>query len=233
MTKKEARSLTTPQKSSEVVPCANCGERPAQVRWPTTFEKLYEPCEICSDRIAEEKKTRQREQRERDMLFQFPLLYRESDQSRFPEIWKEIKTWEAGNLLLFGPSGKCKTRMICTLGKMHYVRDGVDPVFMNSGEFARLVRTQYDDDLKRDNRKRLREITNCRLLLWDDIGKQANSASVEEAVFELLEHKISYGHTIMATSNATGESMESSMSADRGQPFIRRIREFFKTYYCE
>lgn len=208
--------------------CERCGEKEALARHPTTYETIYQPCEKCQIIILEEKKLQQRKQRSEQDLIEIPKIYRQSDESRFPKCWEKVKNWNGGHLLIYGGTGQCKTRMVCAIAKKIFIEKAIRPVFVTSGQLARLVRSRFDDEVKRTARKRLEEISNGKLLIWDDIGKQANTPAVEEATFELLETRVSWGLDTLATSNATGDTMESGMSADRGTPFVRRVREFFE-----
>ena len=160
---------------------------------------------------------------------QIPRRYQENDCSRFPGEWLEIIKWKPNSdgrgLVVVGDTGKCKTRMLCQLA-MNLAHIGVKFSFMRSSTLAALVRQQFSDFEPWAAKDEIKRLSRVPVLIVDDLGKQASSPAVEEAFFDLIEERTSQGLPVLVTANAKGAELERMMSADRGHPLIRRIRDF-------
>lgn len=162
---------------------------------------------------------------------EIPRRYQNSDEDQFPAIWSEIKTWrpnpEGIGLLLAGPKGTCKTRMICKLA-IDMQEDG--PIlfaYERSSGLAKLVRRQNSFDEGAVNR--IEYLHRVPVLILDDLGKQASSPTVDEEIFDLIDTRISEMLPTLISTNLVSAELEGSMRADRGGPLVRRIKEFSRT----
>lgn len=236
------------QKASETELCPKCGEAPAQLFGcpELGISSTAWPCEECEEKEWEECKEREREEkreriakRRNDLIeSRIPPLYRDSDVARFPVEWNEIKDWspeDEKGLILVGSSGTCKTRMAAEILRRLCLKDGVNIGFVRASELAKLVRDQFYSEAKVSEKARgaLRFLQTIQVLCLDDLGKQANSPTVEEAIFELIEERTSHFLPMIVTVNAVGDELATMMSADRGAPIVRRLREFCKPVVIE
>lgn len=161
---------------------------------------------------------------------EIPSRFRENDTSRFPPVWKCIKDWkpdaEGIGILLVGDSGRGKTRMLCEI--MIRLQDHTPTrfAFISSAGFAGLVRRQFDFT-DGSARNRIDYLHRVPVLIFDDLGKQNNSPTVEEEIFHLIDTRTSEMRSTLITSNfRSRKEMESSMTSDRGKAIARRILEF-------
>lgn len=76
-------------------------------------------------------------------------------------------------------------------------------------------------------------IKNCDLLFIDDLGKSrfksvsGDGRASEEFLFDLVDGRIKSNLPTIITCNMNGEDLQKSMSEERGEAFVRRLREFF------
>lgn len=195
-----------------------------------TFAPLCDACEAQQRQREEHKVEAIIKADAADMIAQeIPRRYRENDCSRFPAEWSQIIKWKPNSdgrgLVVVGDTGKCKTRMLCQLA-MNLAHIGVKFSFMRSSTLAALVRQQYSDFEPWAARDEIKRLSRVPVLIVDDLGKQASSPAVEEAFFDLIEERTSQGLPVLVTANAKGAELERMMSADRGRPLIRRIRDY-------
>ena len=236
---------TTNPKDSETELCDICGERPAKVLETELGDKPYRwvfPCHPCAEKQAAEEllETERRIAGERRDLFEriVPPLYQDSDPRHFPPEWEAIKRWrpkDGKGLIIVGASGKCKTRMAAELLRILLCDEGRRIGFVRASELAKLVREQFQnvESVAVQARERLRDIRTAGILCFDDLGKQANSPTVEEAIYELIEDRTAHKRPMIVTVNAVGDELEQMMSDDRGAPIVRRLREFCEPVIIE
>ena len=63
-------------------------------------------------------------------------------------------------------------------------------------------------------------------MLIDDLGKQKMTERAEVELYDVLEHRTNNLKPTIITTNATYLQLTKMLSEDRGQPIIRRIRDF-------
>ena len=211
--------------------CPGCD---AQVKAITfagkTWADLCDACEAKQRELEKEKLQAKLKARAAESIAkEIPRRYRKNDCSRFPAEWSQIIKWEPNSdgrgLVVVGDTGKCKTRMLCQLA-INLAHIGVKFSFMRSSTLAALVRQQYSDFEPWAARDEIKRLSRVPVLIVDDLGKQASSPAVEEAFFDLIEERTSQGLPVLVTANAKGAELERMMSADRGRPLIRRIRDY-------
>lgn len=213
--------------------CCDCGEKPAQVL-RIMSKTIPFPCGDCSE--AREKAYRAavasdaETDRQEHYRKQIPKLFRQSEISRYPGQWSQIQNWPNASpwLLLCGPSGVCKTRMACTALALR-ISEGTKGHFVSSPRFAKCVRDQWSDTRAHDALETWRRSP---ALVLDDIGKAHNTEIIQEALFELVDFRASNLLPTLFTTNTTGEELSRMFSGDRGEPLLRRIREFSEIIPC-
>lgn len=156
-----------------------------------------------------------------------PHEYAITDESRLPqEQWEAVKIWKPSNrgLLLRGATRAGKTRCAWMLIK-RLAKAGVRTLaFSPLGFHNELVRKQLDGEGK----DFIDKCGRADLVFLDDIGKGKMTENVEAFLFELIEVRTSSGLPTIATTNDSGDSLQSRMSSPRALPFLARIREFFE-----
>jgi hypothetical protein len=140
--------------------------------------------------------------------------------------WRGILEWQFGNrgLLIRGESGRCKTRAMWRLIRRLF-NERRKVIALTSAQFDRQCRdaggsfnlTAWFDRLAK-----------CDVLFLDDLGKAAWTAGTEAQVFDLIDERTREGRPILCTTNDDGQTLAARLSDNRGDPLIRRLRE-----YCE
>ena len=161
-----------------------------------------------------------------------PPLYQNSDESRFPPAaWRQVKAWEPGprGLLLAGPTGRCKTRMVWALLK-RLMLAGCSVTAYDSVRFGHDCIDAFRNS---DGTRWFDGLCVCSVLFLDDLGKVPATERVEAELFGVIETRIAHERPILATTNAAGAELTARLSADRGAPMIRRLREFCDVIVCD
>lgn len=146
------------------------------------------------------------------------------------------------SLGLFGVSGAGKTRAGFHILSRHYERGWnvyavhAAHAWDNSEHVQGLssaAALQYsDNDKTRESARRcLEKARTCGILLLDDVGKERAgrdgtvSEAVGEAVYSLIEYRVSHNKPIVWTCNMDAGDLESRLGADRGVPILRRLKD--------
>jgi len=133
-------------------------------------------------------------------------------------------SWKYGprGLLLVGPSGVCKTRIAWRIVRREFDA-GRRVVAMKAHRFGlEAVELQTTRGFK-DWFDRL---VRAPLLFVDDLGKGRFTDAVESHFFGLIDERTERGRPLIVTTNSTGGALASRMSADRGEPIVRRLRDY-------
>ncbi len=159
-----------------------------------------------------------------------PPLYQETDPSHpnFDQAkLAKVNAWTAktGGLVLYGPSGRGKTRAAYLALRRHY-DSGVDCFAINHVQFARASSDQFHERREREARELLEKCDKVDLLLFDDLGKAKMTERAELDLYSMLETRAAYNRPLIITTNADQDRLGESMSEDRAEPILRRIREF-------
>ena len=206
--------------------CANeveCPDDPLLSRF-TLF------CPECCQRLAAESKTKAEESLRFELSKKWqsicPPSFRDTRIELLPrpEKAQEIMAWNYGKtgVLLHGKTGKGKSRcawLLCekvfNSGKSIQVLNALAG-FEYAGIFeggARAAQEWIDRRCK------------CGLLFFDDVFKVKLTDSFEAAVFAIVDYRIAHELPILATLNDTGDTLSKRMSEDRGEAFVRRLKE--------
>jgi len=143
----------------------------------------------------------------------------------YPALLHRVLAWDYNprGLLLHGPTGRGKSRVLWALGKREFFA-GRDFVALDATTLMR-----YSSLLMRDGGEADRlvdQLCKCPLILLDDVFKTKLTEAREELLFQVLEFRTSRQLPILVTTNDTGPSLTARFSQDRGEPFVRRLREF-------
>jgi DNA replication protein DnaC len=77
----------------------------------------------------------------------------------------------------------------------------------------------------------MKMLSKCDILFIDDLGKSkfqtfdGTGKAAEEFLFDLVNDRMAAMKPCVFTCNKDGETLKASMSEDRGEPFLRRLRE--------
>jgi hypothetical protein len=141
--------------------------------------------------------------------------------------WRRIFDWKFGHrgLLVRGETGQCKTRAMWRLLRQLF-GERRKVVARTSAHFDRECRDAGGNFTLSDWFKRLAEVD---VLFLDDLGKARWTEGTEAQIFDLIDIRTREGRPILATTNDTGTSLAARLSPDRGEPLIRRLRDYCET----
>lgn len=77
----------------------------------------------------------------------------------------------------------------------------------------------------------VKKLKEAHVLLIDDFGKakmvgqDGQSLKNEELLFEIIDHRLNFDLQTIITTNDTPETLVARMSADKGQPLVRRLHD--------
>lgn len=147
-------------------------------------------------------------------------------------LYLQCQAWtpESGKwLVIHGPPGACKTRVVGTLAK-RLIMAGHIVTWTTAGKLQETVEelnsfAKADESLRSAARARLRVWKEAGILILDDLGKNTWTPSLESKLFELIDHRETHYLPTIITSNRPLLHLVDDMSADRGGPIVGRIRE--------
>lgn len=195
-----------------------------------------EPCRLRFDAEEQERETERRRKAERDRRERAvktfericPTLYRQSDTERFPaDAWRIVAGWRyaPAGLLLMGPSGTCKTRMLWQRVKALMIDEGKTVVAYNAVEFANAASSAFFAGASEGERF-TNKLCNAGLVFLDDLGKQRLTERVESTLYGTIEYRTANGLPTFVSTNLNRDALLAKFSEDRGEPMARRLREF-------
>jgi DNA replication protein DnaC len=195
---------------------------------PTCCDKCIEEHARTQERIDRQKQADEvRHKWERIC----PPIYRDTDVNRLtPEMRRYAETWtsQGGRGLAFvGATGKCKTR-VCYMILARYHYDGRAVHAITATKLAELVQNKFslDNETRGESAQKLKLIERVPLLLLDDVGQEKITERTGSEFFSLIERRTSWKRPTLWTSNLDAGTLKQALGADRGQPTIRRLREF-------
>lgn len=174
-----------------------------------------------------------------------PRLFRKTDTAHekfnlpaWNKINDHVLTTEKPWLGLIGETGFSKTRIACLIfieeaercarSKAENIRSERATFIFTTGyricELASLVQTGSFDQ-KETARAELERITNCDLLVIDDLGKGKVNDAVSASLFALLDHRYAEVLRTIWTANSTPEQIASAMPTDMAAPFAGRLND--------
>jgi len=160
-----------------------------------------------------------------------PPIYRDTDVKRLtPAMRKYAETWTSENgrgLAFVGPTGKCKTR-VCYMILTRYHFDGQGVFGITAAKLAELVQNKFslDNEIRGESVEKLKLIERIPLLLLDDVGQEKITERTGSEFFSLIEQRTAWKRPTLWTSNLDAGTFKQALGAERGQPTIRRLREF-------
>ena len=187
-------------------------------------------CDACSAVLDAEHRTDQQDERQQRFLAAWadicPPLYRDTDPARLPKKQlAKVMSWTYGprGLLLHGSTGKGKTRCAYQLLHRLHFEEHRRIIAMTATSFSHYCGARFGNQT---GEKWIRELSQAEVFFLDDLGKGRLTERAEAELFGLIEARIADCLPLILTTNATGASLVEQLSPDRGEPLVRRLREF-------
>jgi DNA replication protein DnaC len=217
--------------------CITCST-PFDYEPKMVYGREYFAPKYCQSCIEEHQRTHARiagQQQADDLKHKWerlcPAIYRDTDVNRLtPTMRKYAETWtsEDGRGLAFvGATGKCKTRVgYMVLARYHF---GGHRVFgITSAKLAALYQNKFstDNEVRGESTEKLKLIERIPILLLDDVGQEKITERTGSEFFSLIEQRTSWKRPTLWTSNLDAAAFRQALGAQRGDPTVRRLREF-------
>lgn len=121
------------------------------------------------------------------------------------------------NLLLFGYAGLGKTHLALAIAHER-IAAGEDVIYCSSANIFREIEREYMADFRNDTV--LRELKACDLLILDDLGSEYLNAVVLNAIYDLVNTRISEGKSTVFTTNLVEQKQ---LEARYGESITSRL----------
>ncbi len=227
--------MTITMCQQEMKTCNECG-----AEWqlddfiPSVMAAMVKTCPACSDRHALE---HQRQLIQKSKLCRLaewnricPPDYLDTVPSKlpFPMKLNSVLAWQYGpkGLLLHSPTGAGKSRCAWMLLKREW-EAGRTVKSLNAS--AGLTYAEKYSRSPAEVGLWIDRLCQTDLLLMDDVFKSKLTDSFESALFIIVMHRTEHKLPIIVTTNDNGDSLLQRLSPDRGEPLVRRIKEFCKS----
>ena len=155
-----------------------------------------------------------------------PPIYQDTDPARLDaKLLAQVMAWQYGakGLLLSGPSEKGKTRAMFLLVKRLVIEELRDVLVFHGNEFAHQCAREFGNQTGEEWAAR---VSKAQVVFFDDLGKFKLTERVEAELFGIVEMRSAWKRPTLWTTNFKSAELESKMSADRGNPLVRRVKEF-------
>lgn len=187
--------------------------------WIRAMQRGY--CDACNQKKVREKRLGEW----KDLC---PAEYQSCDPHKLPlpERLKQVLAWEFGprGLLLHGPTSQGKTRCAWALLQREFIKHQHQVVAATGYDFSIHIPALYAKGA--DHVEHWVE-TCCKaeICFLDDPFKAKATERTEDVLFAIVDQRLAHQRPLIITANDTGESLAGRLSADRGLPLVRRLRD--------
>lgn len=189
---------------------------------PTICAGCSEPCQKPAGR-SEWERTCPEEYQRTDL----DRLEHDLRQRGYDTNWLQpVLAWQYGRqgLLLAGPTGVGKSRVMWMLLRRLLDREHLSVVWVNAVRFRSSLQTAARDGATDDF---VRPLVRADALYWDDFGQTHLTGAASEMLLHLIEQRTSTGKPILATTQYSAEHLEYQFERpEMGLAIRRRLNEF-------
>lgn len=219
---------------SHEVRCQDCGKSFIVDGISEKLARYIKRCDGCVElrRESERLETIKRSQIEREKQWRkiCPPAFQNTTPTELPrpDLLDTVLQWQYGanGLLLHGPTGTGKSRCAWELCRREWFA-GRSLARLDC--FAGFEYASKFSDGHGEVETWAQELAKADILLLDDVLKAKLTDSFEAALFAIVTRRTEQGRPIIASCNDTGETLADRMSMDRGDAFVRRLREFCRS----
>jgi len=226
-------------------PCVTCGKTWEDTPEEPTIQALKDRysrgrCPSCWDAECDSEEQMEREAAEARYQEAWktvcPPLYLDTDPNDPRLSQKARQSLEAWNyakgnglgLGIFGSTGKGKTRLVFWRLQQIYLAQRIMPKAISSVALERAIHRSFHDDdaVQREAEQTLAECYQRSILFIDDVGKEKFTERVSSHFYALIEHRTAHLLPTLWTTNMTGHELKARLGGDKGEPTLRRLKEF-------
>lgn len=202
--------------------CPHCG-MPHNSLTVNALGRDYEisaPACDCEERIELERNLR------REANAGIPARYAEATHPNAQTLAEDVK--DGQSLYLDGTQGSGKTHLAMAIARLliaegYHVRAVVAPALMEA------LRSRSKEDRTETDRLR-----TCRVLVIDDLGKEAPTAYACERLFDIINDRYNSMRPVIITSNYTrGEIAKRLTEGDTGRSIASRLSEMCRRIHMD
>ncbi len=226
--------MIIPVGTSALLRCPHCRNPVEGVGYQLSNGSELRFAPLCPTCVESEKRERQQHleearNKERKLRWETlcPRAYRETDAARLPQegmatvlAWRENR--DGRGLLLFGPTGRGKTRLVWLLLWRLVVEEGLSLVALAETEFAHQCGWHF---ARGTAQQWVEELCQTPILFLDDLGKATVTDRFRHELFHVIEHRTAHGRPIFLTTNLVGEELTTRLGSTTGEALLRRLRE--------
>lgn len=158
-----------------------------------------------------------------------PERFRDTDLDRVPnrEAAEKVVSWNYGpqGLLVFGKTGLCKTRCIFKLLERLHFKERRSIVVVNGPEFGLTISSSFFKD-QVAAQEYVTKLIRADVLYLDDLDKLKVTDRVEAELYHIVNARTSRNRPILVSVNLVGDALADTMSENRGEPIVRRLRDY-------
>jgi DNA replication protein DnaC len=169
--------------------------------------------------------------RKKRFLSLCPPLYQNTDAARLPQDkLNAVTAWQYNptGLLLVGKTGAGKTRCAWQLMRRLIIREDKSVKHFDGLGWGLAVSAAFGNPQEAEHW--IDGVCKADVLFLDDLFKAKMTEAQEQAIYGVFERRAAHLKPIITTMNTTGDMLLARMTetgrADRGEPLIRRMREF-------
>jgi hypothetical protein len=155
-----------------------------------------------------------------------PRAFVSTDPAKLPNqtAFQSVMQWQFGpkGLLMHGRTGRGKSRVAWLVAQREWLARRSLAV-LNSASGIRYASLYSESPAQLE--RWINRLAEADMLLIDDTFKVRLTDSFEQMIFLVVTRRTECELPCLVTTNDTIESLTSRMSADRGEPFVRRLRE--------
>ncbi|MES2920091.1 MAG: hypothetical protein V4819_00995 [Verrucomicrobiota bacterium] len=148
-----------------------------------------------------------------------------------PALWLKVEHWTPDSLKwlgIVGLPGTCKTRSLALLAK-RLILDGHLVFWARAVDFQSQVENLRSNDRQVEAvaREYIRACKTCGLLIFDDIGKNTWTPSLERHMFDLIDHRKDEDLPVLWSANTHPLDILRTglLTKERGGPLLGRLLE--------
>jgi len=207
----------------EVTVCGWCGGETQQ---------QGKPCAKCAPGVAaKERAMREKAWLAADPPFEDTVLDRLPCQEAVQKVMDHPLKDSVKGLQLMGPTGQGKSRVAWYRLKKEALAGRSVAVMDSDASLVYASKFKGEMDIPH---KYYESLAKADVLLLDDTFKCKFTDGFENFVFTVINYRTARSKPCIITCNDTLDSLQPRMSGDRGEPLVRRLREFcVPVVFCE